>query len=60
MNHTLSGVRSRMRSAAERRQRVRRLREELQSYRTPAERAEIEAILARHHTTLSDMLRRAA
>jgi hypothetical protein len=37
-----------------------RLRAEIASYRTPAERAELDAILARHETTRSDVLRSAA
>ena len=43
-----------------RRERVRRLRTELESFRTPAERAELDAILARHETTQSELLRTAA
>ena len=57
---TITEIRDNARRAKARRERVRRLRAELESYRTPAERAELEAILARHETTLSDVLRTAA
>jgi hypothetical protein len=55
----ITEIRESARSAKARRDRVRRLRAELESYRTPAERAELEAILERHETTLSDVLRAA-
>lgn len=40
-----------------RHQRKQKLRHELAEYRTPAERAELEAILARHGTTVAEILR---
>ena len=40
-----------------RRRDARRLRSDLSSFRSPAERAELEAILERHGTTLSEVLR---
>ena len=40
-----------------RRQRKQKLRRELAEYRTPAERAELQAILARYDTTVADILR---
>ena len=57
---TLTEIRENARRAKARRERTRRLRAELESYRTPAERAELDAILARHETTRSDVLRNAA
>jgi hypothetical protein len=57
---TLTEIREGARRAKARRERTRRLRAELESYSTPAERAELEAIFARHQTTLSDVLRNAA
>ena len=57
---TISTIRENARRAKARRERIRRLRAELESYRTPAERAELDAILARHQTTRSDVLRTAA
>jgi len=57
---TISEIRENVRRARARRERVRRLRTELENYRTPAERAELDAILARHETTRSDVLRSAA
>ncbi len=57
---TISKIRDNVRRAKARRERVRRLRTELDSYRTPAERAELDALLARHGTTRSDVLRNAA
>jgi molecular chaperone GrpE (heat shock protein) len=57
---TISEIRENARRTKARRERVRRLRAELESYRTPAERAELDAILARHETTRSDVLRSAA
>ena len=56
----LTEIRESSRRAKARRERIRRLRAELESYRTPAERAELEAILARHETSVSDVLRTAA
>jgi molecular chaperone GrpE (heat shock protein) len=60
MTMTLTEIRESARRAKARRERVRRLRAELDSYQTPAERAELDAILARHQTTLTDVLRTAA
>ena len=57
---TLTEIRESARRAKARRERVRRLRAELESYRTPAERAELDAILDRHEMTVSDVLRAAA
>jgi hypothetical protein len=57
---TITEIRAKARSAKARRDRTRRLRTELESYRTPAERAELEAILARHETTVTELLRSAA
>jgi hypothetical protein len=56
----LNEIRETTRRAKARRERIRRLRAELESYNTPAERAELEAILERHETTVSDVLRTAA
>jgi hypothetical protein len=56
----ITEIRDNARRAKARRERVRRLRAELEGYRTPAERAELDALLARHETTLSDVLRTAA
>jgi hypothetical protein len=56
----LTEIRESSRRAKARRERLRTLRAELESYRTPAERAELEAILERHGTTISDVLRTAA
>ena len=60
MTRTLTEIRESARRAKARREHVRRLRAELESYRTPAERAELEAILERHGATVSDVLRTAA
>jgi hypothetical protein len=56
---TITEIRETARRAKARRQRVRRLRAELDSFRTPAERAELEAMLERHETNLADVLRAA-
>jgi hypothetical protein len=40
-----------------RRRDARRLRQDLSSFRTASERAELEAILERHGTTLTEVLR---
>ncbi|HVN12499.1 MAG TPA: hypothetical protein VMT69_10420 [Kineosporiaceae bacterium] len=53
---SLTTARETLRRSHERRQRLRKLREELADYRTPAERAELEAILARHDTSVSELL----
>ena len=57
---TLTEIRENARRAKARRERIRHLRAELESYRTPAERAELEAMLERHETTVADVLRGAA
>jgi hypothetical protein len=57
---TLTEIRENARRAKARRERIRHLRAELESYRTPAERAELDAILDRHEMTVSDVLRTAA
>ena len=57
---TITEIRENARRAKARRERTRRLRAELESYRTPAERAELDALLARHDTTRSELLRNAA
>lgn len=56
---TLTRIKTAAQRSAERRERVRRLRRELEDYRTPAERAELDAILERHGTTVSELLRAA-
>jgi hypothetical protein len=56
---TLTRLHDAVRRSAERRRQHRRLRAELASYRTPAERAELEAILERHGTSVSELLRSA-
>jgi molecular chaperone GrpE (heat shock protein) len=56
----LTEIRETTRRAKARREHIRRLRAELESYQTPAERAELDAIFARHETTVSDLLRHAA
>jgi hypothetical protein len=57
---TITEIRENVRRAKARRERTRRLRDELASFRTPAERAELDAILERHGTTLSEVLRTVA
>jgi hypothetical protein len=52
----LTHLRDTLRRSAERRRQLRRLREELADYRTPAERAELDAIFARSGTTVSELL----
>ena len=56
----ITEIREKARRVKSRRDQVRRLRAELEAYRTPAERAELEAILARHETTVAELLRTAA
>ena len=56
---TLTEIRENARRAKARRERIRRLRAELESFRTPAERAELEAILERHHTNVAEVIRAA-
>ena len=48
-----------IRRSAERRRTMRRLEDELASFRTPAERAELEALLERHETSVPELLRSA-
>lgn len=47
------------RRSAEHRRRVRRLRAELADFRTPAERTELETLLAAHGTTVEELLQNA-
>jgi hypothetical protein len=56
---TLNRLRSAAHSSAEHRRKVRRLRRELADYRTPAERAELDAILERYGTTVPELLQAA-
>jgi hypothetical protein len=59
MTSTITRLNDAMRRSAERRRSVRRLKDELAGYRTPAERAELEAILDRHETSVAELLRSA-
>ena len=59
MTSTITRLSEPVRRSAERRRRQRRLEAELASYRSAAERAELEAILARHETTVEELLRSA-
>ena len=59
MTTTITRVNDALRRSAERRRQLRRLEDELASFRTPAERAELEAILARHDTSVAELLRTA-
>jgi hypothetical protein len=59
MTSTITRLNDAMRRSAERRRSVRRLEGELADYRTPAERAELEAILDRHDTSVAELLRSA-
>jgi hypothetical protein len=59
MTSTITRVSDAFRRSAERRRTVRRLEDELASFRTPAERAELEAILERHDTSVAELLRSA-
>jgi hypothetical protein len=59
MTSTITRLNDTVRRSAERRRQQRRLKDELDSYRTPAERAELEAILARHETSVAELLRTA-
>ena len=59
MTTALTRIRTAAQRSAERRERVRRLRRELADYSTPAERAELDAILARHGTSVPELLRAA-
>jgi hypothetical protein len=59
MTSTITRLNDTVRRSAERRRQQRRLKDELDSYRTPAERAELEAILARHETSVAELLRSA-
>ena len=53
----LTRLRAAARESWQRHQRKQKLRRELAEYRTPAERAELQAILARHDTTVAEILR---
>jgi hypothetical protein len=59
MTSTITRLNDTVRRSAERRRQQRRLKDELDSYRTPAERAELEAILERHETSVAELLRSA-
>jgi hypothetical protein len=59
MTTTITRLNDAMRRSAERRRSLRRLEDELASFRTPAERAELEAILDRHDTSVAELLRSA-
>jgi hypothetical protein len=59
MSSTITRVSDAIRRSAERGRTVRRLEDELASFRTPAERAELEAILERHETSVAELLRSA-
>jgi hypothetical protein len=59
MSSTIARVSDAIRRSAERRRTARRLEDELASFRTPAERAELEAILERHETSVAELLRSA-
>jgi hypothetical protein len=59
MTSTITRLNDTMRRNAERRRAQRRLKDELASYRTPAERAELEAILERHDTSVAELLKSA-
>jgi hypothetical protein len=59
MTSTITRLNDTMRRNAERRRTQRRLKDELASYRTPAERAELEAILERHDTSVAELLKSA-
>ena len=59
MSTTITRVNEAIRRSAERRRTVRRLEDELASFRSPAERAELEALLERHDTSVADLLKQA-
>jgi hypothetical protein len=54
--NTLTRMRDARSRSQERRRQLRTLRRQLEDYRTPSERAELEAILERHDTTVSELL----
>jgi hypothetical protein len=53
---SLTVLREALRARRQRRRRRERLRRELMEFRTPAERHELDAMLARHDTTVEDLL----
>jgi hypothetical protein len=53
---SLFDLRTTLRARRQERRRRQRLRSELESYRTPAERQELEAILYRYDTTVEDIV----
>jgi hypothetical protein len=55
--NALTRLRLAARESWQRHQRKQRLRRELADYRTPDERAELQAILARYDTTVEEILR---
>jgi hypothetical protein len=59
MSNTITRLSEAVRRSGERRRALRRLEDELASFRTPAERAELEAILDRYETSVPDLLRSA-
>jgi hypothetical protein len=54
---TLTRLRAAARESWQRHRRKQKLRRELADYRTPNERAELEALLARYDTTVAEILR---
>ena len=55
--NTFTRLQDAVQQSRQRRRQIRRLRNELADYRTPAERAELEAIFERHGTTVPQLLR---
>jgi|1185.fasta_scaffold1258877_2 hypothetical protein len=53
---SLTVLREALRARRRRRRQRERLRRELMEFRTPAERQELDAMLARHDTTVEDLL----
>lgn len=54
---TLTRLRTAVRDAWHRHQRRQQLRRELADFRTPSERAELEALLARYETSVEELIR---
>ncbi|MGZ4194477.1 MAG: hypothetical protein ACXVRW_18730 [Solirubrobacteraceae bacterium] len=54
---TLTRLRTAVRDAWHRHQRRQRLRRELADFRTPSERAELAALLARYETSVEELIR---
>jgi hypothetical protein len=57
--NSITRINEAVRRSAERRRSVRRLEDELASFRSPAERAELEALLERHDTSVAELLKQA-